>query len=639
MRIDITIQEEPSDKKDYCCSPLSQIYNNCKVRNYEWVLFPPVIAPNQLKQEVANCSMVAALEAISHVPRLPNSIFDSDFDSKQKTFKVNFRQSDGTIEHYIIENDFPQINETLKFMKPLENEAYAIIFEKAWAVYRGGYKELKRGHTNDVLNKVLGTTSKDKFNKRMGVFEIDVEKYLKHINKYNEESRKDTLKKVQEIKEGDEQCIKILEKKDDKDKIDPKEAFELIRKAQQNDGGIITVSYSTGKYSGHTVSVLGTLSLLNPLTNKMQDFVILKNPWRAGDDILEKLNIIEIENMIEPFKGIIEINSKHYVTGVFYMPREYFEKWFRNILICMPNYQKYYPEVYDCINLYKEVANYYQIKPDQYYFDVNQGKNLLKTDIMSKEKFEALKKCIQYSGSLFTYVYEKQAPLSIWYEGEYTENISDCVFVKDKNSGKFNIKKKNEIRHDDFDKNDVYLGTMNFIKKDKIYSIINLNKINSYNELNQNNDNCGGFDVNKIMKDINIMNQFSEEIREFLRDKYIFFKEEGVRHLGNGWINTFTGINLVSEEREDNHYHVYDYGPVQNTNLSDLIGSQFDCRCYYLENGKKTRECRKKFTFKRTLFFYNCTYYINGAIKTTKPDKRVFYYLEKEKEKIQFIGK
>ena len=106
------------------------------------------------------------------------------------------------------------------------------------------------------------------------------------------------------------------------------------------------------------------------MTNKIQDFIILKNPWRSGDDIIEKFDIIEIENKIKPFQEIIEINNKHYETGVFYMPREYFEKWFRDLTICIPNYKKYFPEVYDCLILYKVVAKYYKIKSNQYYFDL-----------------------------------------------------------------------------------------------------------------------------------------------------------------------------------------------------------------------------------------------------------------------------
>jgi uncharacterized membrane protein len=124
------------------------------------------------------------------------------------------------------------------------------------------------------------------------------------------------------------------------------------------------------------------------------------------------------------------------------MPREYFEKWFRDLTICIPNYKKYFPEVYDCLILYKVVAKYYKIKSNQYYFDVTQGNNLIKTDIVSKEKLESLKKLIQHNDSAFTYIYDKQTPSSIWYEGKYTESLSDSVFIKDKNSTEFTIKKK-----------------------------------------------------------------------------------------------------------------------------------------------------------------------------------------------------
>ena len=438
-----TIEEEPFDINNYDCLPFSKILNNCKLKNYEWELFPKEIAANQLKQKVGNCYMVSALESLSHIPKLLNFIFDSNFNSKQNKFKINFRQNDGTFEHYIIKNNFPQKNEKLIFMEPLEKEAYAIIFEKVWAVIRGGFKYLDGGRASDVLNKVLGTSTKYKFNKRMGIFDINLNKYLKYKNKNNTKDYQDIEKKIQSIKESDRQWQKSIEEDfDEQNKIDPKDAFESIKNAQKKEGGIITVSINTEKREGHEISVLGTYSKLNPLTNKIQDFIILKNPWRSGDDIKEKLDIIEIENKIKPFQEIIEINNKHYETGVFYMPREYFEKWFRDLTICIPNYKKYFPEVYDCLILYKVVAKYYKIKSNQYYFDVTQGNNLIKTDIVSKEKLESLKKLIQHNDSAFTYIYDKQTPSSIWYEGKYTESLSDSVFIKDKNSTEFTIKKK-----------------------------------------------------------------------------------------------------------------------------------------------------------------------------------------------------
>ena len=65
------------------------ILNNCSPNKNEWELIPKEIALNQLKQEVGNCYMVSALEAISHIPYLLTYIFGitekNTFTSYQKT--------------------------------------------------------------------------------------------------------------------------------------------------------------------------------------------------------------------------------------------------------------------------------------------------------------------------------------------------------------------------------------------------------------------------------------------------------------------------------------------------------------------------------------------------------------------------
>ncbi len=424
-----------------------------------------------------------------------------------------------------------------------------------------------------------------------------------------------------------------------------------MRKAQNNDCAIVTVSINTGKISGHAIAVLGTYSIANPNDYyKVQDFVILKNPWRSGDDIVEKLDIVEIENLIMPFKEIIKINKKHYETGVFYMPREYFEKWFRNILICKPNYETYFPEVYNCLNLYKEVAKYYKIKKIQYFFDITQGKNLIKVDIISKEKFESVKKIIQHNDSSTIYVYEKQTPLSIWFEGEYTDSSSDSVFIKDKNSAILTLKKNYEIKRNDFTERDIYsfnISKINLILK--IYSVLTLNKIKSFEELNQHHlirsysrplifeDLWPNNQIfNNLMEEINRMNKHSEEIKEFLKEKYVYLDTQTVRNLNDGWVTITSGINLTTDEyyNDDGHYHVYFYGKNENSNLFDLIGQEFECSCYLLENNKIIKYCRKKFIFKKKVIFYNFTYCINGVKKTTPPNQCDYYNLEREKVQV-----
>lgn len=231
--------------------------------------------------------MVSALESLSHIPKLLNYIFDTNFSSNNKTYQMNFRQYNGTSEHYIVKNNFPtecthNLEFILKFMKPLENEAYGIIFEKVWAVIRGGYKFLDGGHEYDVLNKLLGTNCTDLYNKNMGIFSLDINAYAQKMNdgSFNnipKMSYQEIIQKVQEKQESDKLWIqKIINIKDEALKIEPKKVFELIKNSQKNYGAIITTSINVKQEIGHAYSILGVYSKKNPKNNKIQDFVILK---------------------------------------------------------------------------------------------------------------------------------------------------------------------------------------------------------------------------------------------------------------------------------------------------------------------------------------------------------------------------
>ena len=308
---DIIIEEEPQDINQYYCLPFSQISNNCNPPTYLWELFPQEISANQLEQNRGTCYMVSALESLSHIPKLLNYIFDTNFSSNNKTYQINFRQYNGTSEHYIVKNNFPTENiHNLKFMKPLENEAYGIIFEKVWAVIRGGYKFLDGRHEYDVLNKLLGTNCTDLYNKNMGIFSLDINAYAQKMNdgSFNnipKMSYQEIIQKVQEKQESDKLWIqKIINIKDEALKIEPKKVFELIKNSQKNYGVIITTSINVKQEIGHAYSILGVYSKKNPKNNKIQDFVILKNPWRAGNYLEEKIDIVGIEKQIRDFPEI-----------------------------------------------------------------------------------------------------------------------------------------------------------------------------------------------------------------------------------------------------------------------------------------------------------------------------------------------
>ena len=130
--------------------------------------------------------MVSALESTSRIPALLYSIFGENFTSKNANFKVTFKNEDGTSEFYTILNEFPVKNENnntiLMYMKPLENEAYGIIFEKVWAAYRGGYKNLEGGQAHEVLDKVLGTSSEILYNDNIKIFNLESNSSLNKNN-------------------------------------------------------------------------------------------------------------------------------------------------------------------------------------------------------------------------------------------------------------------------------------------------------------------------------------------------------------------------------------------------------------------------------------------------------------------------
>jgi len=630
----IIIEEEPMDMNKYKNYPFSKILNNCQIQNYEWELFPCEVAANQLKQETGNCYMVSALESIPQIPGLLDYIFDNNFSSDEKSFQINFRQKNQKLESYIVKNDFPVENNELKFIKPLEKEAYAIIFEKVWAVIRGGYCKIKGGKTYEVINKIFGISSNYLYNKEMGIFDIDLDKYKLKFESFDE-------KLYEDVRKSDMEWIKkISEYPYNQQTIDPKSVFDKIKKAEQ-EGGIITVSINMGN-RGHAYSILGVDRKFNIITEKYQDFIILKNPWRSGNYIKEKIDIFGIEEKIKCFEEIIKINRKHYETGIFYMPKEYFEKWFRNILIYIPDYKSNFKKVHDNLVLYKTISNFYGIKSNKLCFDSIQGKNLIKTDVIFKDNFELFQKIIQQKNSNFCYVYNDKNELSsIWHQNSEIKNLYlNAIFVKKSEDINYELYKKNDITKLDFNDSEVYSSELSlFLNKNKCYRVITLEKINSLKEFYEkdsinkvyyNRDNVYDSFYDSLNKDILKLNRLGKEIKEFLISKYTFINIKPIKYINEGWVNVSPGINLKSDEYSNGHTHVHFYGESENVNLFELIGTKFKCSCYYINEKETLKECNQYFIFKNKVKFRLCTFYINGK-KEQFGDSAYEYKLEREK--------
>ena len=404
------------------------------------------------------------------------------------------------------------------------------------------------------------------------------------------------------------------------------------------------IDHPDNKYlTGHEYAILGVHTKYNNF-GKRQDFVILKNPWREGDYLMEKINILDIESQLSDFPEIININKKHIETGVFFMPKEYFEKWFRTLLICKPNYKEYFPEVYHSLLLSKKVAEYYNYQLDQFIFEVTQGQNLIKIDVISKDEFESQKKIVEQkiSKTNVSLIYDKNKLNTIWFDDKIIHQNDNIIFSRNKMNNKLEIKDIDEINEDYFNGHELFLPSKTYTQgdDDKCFRVFQMKQIKSKDELeilkNPNYNQDFSY-ISELKEDIDKTNELMYEIEEIIKNKNIFKGYKNIRvHIEGegfeGWINIFDGINLVSDEYEDGHFHVHSYGIHEDSNLNlfDLIGQKFKCSCFYTSNGNR-RYCDTYFTFNKKVSYSNCIYYIEGE-KFVCPENQVAEYnLEKEK--------
>ena len=378
----------------------------------------------------------------------------------------------------------------------------------------------------------------------------------------------------------------------------------------------------------------------------------MKNPWRSGseDKEEEKINEEEINEIVNSFRNIKLINNKYKDTGVFYMPKEYFKKWFRDVTICLPNYKQYFPKVYNSSNLYKDINNFYGYNSNQNYFDISQGNRLIKVNIISKEKFEETqKKIIQNEGSEYAYVYDSESLSTVWRCKNKVGITPDYCFARQKGLTKYNLlKDPNNLNFQDYE---IYVPNITMLKKDDIcYCVTQLKRISNINEFILNKQLNQKYLKNKDLNEIDLfksdfeqIKNLDHEIQRFLRDvKYS--KRLPSQNIGTGWINTFKGINLCSNEyayistneSAEFHYHLYNLNNFYPNNITDLlslfncVGRKYRCSCYYAKNGKKIKECNEYFIFEKIIYIYKYNIRVNQVLISSS-DKFVYFFNLEEK--------
>ena len=377
----------------------------------------------------------------------------------------------------------------------------------------------------------------------------------------------------------------------------------------------------------------------------------MKNPWRSGsnDKEEEKMNEKEINETVNNFKDIKEINDKYNTTGVFYMPMEYFKKWFRDVTICLPNYKKYFSKVYNSQNLYDAINSFYGYNSNQNYFDIVQGDSLIKVNIISKQNFqETYKKIIQYNNSEFAYVYDHYSLSSIWRYRNKIGITPDYCFARKKGNTKYELNKNPEKLN--FSQYEIYAPNITMIDKgDKHYCITELKKINNINEFIYYKQLNKKYLENKNLQELDLFKsdfeklQNLDELQNFLKDvKYS--KKHIVVNGKCGWVNTFKGINLCSNDNykltddksPEVHYHLHNlenfYPKNQKDllNLFDCVGKDFTCSCYYIKNGKRIKYCKETFKFEKLIYIHKYKIDVNQI--SIKPSDNFAYFFNLEEK-------
>ena len=150
---------------------------------------------------------------------------------------------------------------------------------------------------------------------------------------------------------------------------------------------------------------------------------------------------------------------------------------------------------------------------------------------------------------------------------------------------------------DDFDYMPIFDNDQKEFIKDSSINLIMEQLKDALGGILKSNDEINGFlkanpkslIYGNIYKDLN-SNQKSHidiediEKKKNLNNKFKFINRAETKRTKTGWVGLFNGINLFSNEKEDGHYHTCSYGQTNTTNLFNLIGQKFKCKCYYKDN-------------------------------------------------------
>ncbi len=606
----------PEEK--YC--KLSEIIDNP-------ILFPQEFKPEHFHQgNIGNCFFISTMEAISKFPEIIRSLFKNpkNFNPSADYFEIIYgnpkkkKKIENKFE-YEIDRDGKKV---LKYSKPYENACFLVILEKFYAEELGGYEELnKGGYEIDVFKKILG-------------------------------------------------ILGITVKEFDKENISKNDILDKIKNAEINDGALIT----TGKYYSETVAhayvIKGVYSIYDKRTNRNIDCIVVKNPHCEGNFEQEKININKIQSLLSGLEYIKKINNDYPKTGIIYMPIDYYQKWFDEFTVCTVNYKILFPETYKHFHLYKRIMELYNMNSSKYYFDVDDGGQLIKTNLIPYGD-ENSKVLINKDIGLNEYtIYSDNLEYDMKING-YNEKVElsdffgkklEANYVISKENGKYEvltldeILKKKRLNPDDIYRVNMLIDELiqsdhKYIKrtltlekltkeieesnKEEWFKIF-LEKLKEKDEkIKKANDNM------IIMKEDEEYNKLLNFLQQTYPEKHEHLAKIKAEHIKLIRIpdssavpsdkpTIFEGLNLISEEIcNDNYTHNYHAGYVREIILNNYLDKEYNC---------VIKNCGKGFIFNKYFSLFRCYFSINEEPEKSTGDMyNVANYIISKETKITTI--
>ena len=130
-----------------------------ELKTGKWDVFQNRIEFDDVNQGlISDCYFLSAIAALSEYPNLIIEKFRTKTYNQAGYYEMVLF-IDGEWQVVFVDDYFPFLDDDFVFAKPVENELWAILLEKAWAKVNGGYSNIAYGSVYEVLLALTGFPS------------------------------------------------------------------------------------------------------------------------------------------------------------------------------------------------------------------------------------------------------------------------------------------------------------------------------------------------------------------------------------------------------------------------------------------------------------------------------------------------